>query len=83
MTLKEADAAAQRGQAVRYQGIKYKRIIQTGYNYDNQGRRSGFVLLLDKCGNSVTHANPDRCELIPEDPPISYEQYKEMQEAIT
>ena len=63
MTLKEADEAAQKRLPVICQGIEYERITQTGYNYDKDGKRSGFVQLLDKCGHSVTYGDPARCEL--------------------
>ena len=66
MTLREADEAAQKRLMVLYNGTKFIRITQTGYHYDERGRRSGFVQLLDKCGNSVTDADPVLCELIKE-----------------
>ena len=64
MTLREADEAAQKRLPVLYQGTEFRRITQTGYHYDERGRRSGFVQLLDKCGNSVTDADPALCELL-------------------
>ena len=64
MTLKEADEAAQRGRPVLYEGTEFIRITQTGYKYDERCKRTGFVQLLDKCGNSVTDADPALCELI-------------------
>lgn len=63
MTLKEADEAAQKCLPVIHQGIEYERIGQTGYDYSKDGKRSGFVQLIDKCGHSVTYADPGRCEL--------------------
>ena len=63
MTLREADEAAQKCLPVIYQGIEYLRISETGYRYNDKGERRGFVQLLDKCGHSVTYAEPDRCEL--------------------
>lgn len=60
MTLKEADEAAQQMLPVLYDGREYARITQTGYKYDDKGRRSGFVVLFDKCGHSVLYADPDR-----------------------
>lgn len=63
MTLKEADEAAQRRIPVIHQGIEYLRITQTGYNYDKDGKRHGFVQLLDKCEHSVSYADPERCQL--------------------
>lgn len=59
MTLKEADEVAQKLLPVEYNGITYKRIRQSGWNYDEFGRRSSaFVTLEDKCKNSVTVADP-------------------------
>ncbi len=63
MTLKEADEAAQKCLPVIHQDIEYVRITQTGYNYDKDGKRSGFVQLLDKCGHSVSYADPVCCTL--------------------
>lgn len=63
MTLKEADEAAQKCLPVIHQGIEYERIGQIGYDYGKDGKRSGFVQLIDKCGHSVTYADPARCEL--------------------
>ena len=62
MTLREADEAAQMGLPVIHQGIEYSRITQTGYKYAENGDRVGFVQLLDKCGNSVTDADPAACQ---------------------
>ena len=58
MTLREADEVAMKRLPVVYKGIEYRRIIQTGYNYDENGLRHGFVQLLDKCNHSVTYADP-------------------------
>ena len=63
MTLKEADAAAQKRVPVVYQGIEYERITQAGYEYDKTGQRRGFVQLLDRSGHSVSYADPGRCDL--------------------
>lgn len=68
MTLREADEAAQKGLPIIHQApgqpaAKYKRITQTGYTYDKNGHRRGFVQLLDKCGHSVVYADPACCEL--------------------
>lgn len=63
MTLKEADEAAQKGLPVLCDGIEYKRITETGYRYTDKHERIGFVQLLDRCGNSVTYADPGRCTL--------------------
>ena len=60
MTLREADEAAQKRLPVIYQGIEYLRISETGYRYNDKGERHGFVQLLDKCGHSVTYAEPGR-----------------------
>lgn len=58
MNMREADEVAQKRLPVVYKGIEYLRIIQTGYNYDENGQRHGFVQLLDKCSHSVTYADP-------------------------
>lgn len=63
MTLREADEAAQKGLPVIHQGIEYLRITETGYQYNEKHERTGFVQLLDKCGHSVTYADPGRCVL--------------------
>lgn len=63
MTPKEADRAAELCVPVIHNHIEYLRINQVGYSYDEKGRRSPFVQLLDKCGHSVTYADPARCEL--------------------
>ena len=67
MNMREADTAAlERAPVVLTlpgcDPIEYVRIVQTGYTYDESGRH-GFVKLLDKCGHSVTYADPDRCQL--------------------
>ena len=64
MTLKEADEAAQKCLPVLYQGTEYIRITQTGYKYDENGKRHGYVQLLEKCHNSVMDADPALCELV-------------------
>ena len=66
MTLKEADEAAQKRLPVIHKGIEYALITQTGYSYDKNGKRSGFVQLLDKGGLSVSYAEPRNCELVKE-----------------
>lgn len=66
MTLKEADEAAMKCLPViltnlSMQGkaeIEYIRISQTGYSYDEKGKRHPFVQLIDKCGHSVSYADP-------------------------
>lgn len=63
MTLKEATEAAERMQPVVHQGIEYLRITEAGYRYDDQRRRFPFVQLLDRCGHSVTYAEPSRVTL--------------------
>lgn len=60
MTLREADVAALRMLPVVHDGIEYQRITQTGYTYDEQGNRHGFVQLLDKCDRSVIYADPSK-----------------------
>ena len=63
MTLKEATEAAERCAPVTHNGIEYARITEAGYQYDANGKRSPFVQLLDRCGHSVTYADPLRCDL--------------------
>ena len=63
MTLKEADEAAVKRLPVTYNGIEFVRITRTGYHYDENGQRRGFIELLDKCGNSVTYARPEAVKL--------------------
>lgn len=63
MTLKEADEAAMLMRPVICDGIEYRRITYTGYTYDEYGRRSGIVQLLDRHANSVTWADPAKVEL--------------------
>ena len=70
MTLREADEAARRCLPVVHDGITYRRITEIGYRFDNNGQRSGFVVLLDRGGWSVTYAAPER--IIYADPPWSY-----------
>lgn len=66
MTLKEADEAARRGLPVIHKGVEYARITQTGYHYDKNGKRRGFVQLIDKNSRSVSYAEPRTCELAKE-----------------
>ena len=63
MTLREADEAAQKGLPVICKGTEYTRITETGYRYNENHERTGFVQLLDKCGNSVTYADPAWCTI--------------------
>lgn len=63
MTLKEATEAAERRQPVIYNGIEYLRITEAGYRYDDAGAKHPFIQLLDKCGHSVTYAEPSRATL--------------------
>ena len=63
MTLKEADEAAVKRLPVIHDGIEYLRIYQTGYRYDENGQRCGLVVLLDKCGHSVTETKPESVKL--------------------
>ena len=63
MTLKEADEAAMKCLPVIHDGIEYLRINRTGYRYDKNGQRHGFLELLDKCGHSVTEAKPEAVKL--------------------
>ena len=66
MTPREADVAAVRQKRVIYDGMEYLRITGAGYNYDDRGRRHPYIVLLDKCKNSVTYADPSKCTLKPE-----------------
>lgn len=61
MTMKEADEAAVMCLPVIFDGIEYKRITQTGYNYDFRKGRRGFVQLLGMNENSVVYADPALC----------------------
>lgn len=66
MTLKEADEAAQKCLPIIHKwpsqpDIEYRRIAEVGYSYDENGKRSDFVKLLDKNTNSVTYADPKHC----------------------
>lgn len=63
MTLREADEAACKRLPIIHQGIEYLCISETGYQYNDKGERSGFVQLLDKCGHSVTYADPKLCSV--------------------
>lgn len=63
MTMKEADEAAVKRLPVIHDGIEYLRIYQTGYRYDENGQRHGFVELLDKSGHSLTYTKPEAVKL--------------------
>ena len=68
MTLKEADEAAVKRLPVIcddniHERVEYKRIVRTGYLYDETGQRHGFVELLDKHGHSTTYARPEAVKL--------------------
>ena len=67
MTPKEASKAAIRCLPVISNDIEYKRICQTGYNYDEQGRWTPFVALQDKRANSITYTDPARVSLVDPD----------------
>ena len=69
MTLKEADEAAQKGLPIRMQkhghpAVEYSRITRTGCVYLEDGRRGGYVELLDKNNNSVTEVDPKWCAVV-------------------
>lgn len=69
MTLKEADEAACKRLPIRmekpgYPVLEYSRITRTGLVYLEDGRRGGYVELLDKNNNSVTEADPKWCSVI-------------------
>lgn len=63
MTLKEADEIARKKLPVVNNDIEYLRICEIGYSYDDKGRPTPFVVLFDKCGHSVTRADPARCKV--------------------
>ena len=63
MTMKEADEAAVKRLPVIHDGIEYQRISKTGYRYDENGQRHGFLELFSKCGHSVTIAKPAAVKL--------------------
>lgn len=63
MTLREADEAAMKRLPVIHDGIEYVRITRTGYHYDENGKRRGFLELLPKCGDSITYARPEAVKL--------------------
>lgn len=62
MTLREADEVARGRLPVINDGIEYVRICEIGYSYDDKGTPHPFVVLFDKCGHSVTRADPSRCK---------------------
>ena len=67
MTLNECREAANRGLPVIHRSligcyrssIRYIRISQVGYEYNEKGEEKPFVQLLDKSGHSVTYASPE------------------------
>lgn len=63
MTMKEADEAAVKRLPVIFDGIEYQRISKTGYRYDENGQRHGFLELLATRGHSVTIARPESVNL--------------------
>ena len=71
MTLNECREAAKRGLPVMHKSfigcylteIRYIRIQQVGYEYNEKGEEKPFVQLLDKCGHSVTYADPAEVSL--------------------
>lgn len=67
MTLREADEAAQKGLPIIHTlpgrtPIEYRRITRTGYRYNENHERFGFVELLDKSG-TITYAELEHCTL--------------------
>ena len=69
MTLKEADEAACKRLPIRMEKpghppVEYSRITRMGCVYLEDGRRGGFVQLLDKNNNSVTEADPGWCSVV-------------------
>lgn len=63
MNMREADEVAIKRLPVVHDGIEYQCITQTGYTYDENGKRHGFVQLLDKCDRSVTYADPAKVKV--------------------
>lgn len=63
MTLREADEAAAKHLPIESGGIIYVRILEIGYKYTEDGRRVSFVRLKDRCGHSITDADPFRCKI--------------------
>lgn len=64
MTLREADEAAAKNLPIESGGIVYVRILEIGYKYTENGVRVPFVRLKDKCGHSITDADPVRCKIV-------------------
>lgn len=69
MTLKEADEAACKRLPIRMEkpghpAVEYSRITRMGCVYLEDGRRGGFVQLIDKNNNSVTEADPKWCSVV-------------------
>lgn len=60
MTPKEADQVAQQCLPVIFDGITYTRIVRVGYSYDENGRRSSVLTLLDKNKNCIVGAAADK-----------------------
>lgn len=63
MTIKEADEVAIKRLPVTHQGVTYARITQIGYKYGEDGHKTPYVRLQDKCGYSFTDAIPQLCEI--------------------
>ena len=63
MNMREADEAAVKRLPVIFDGIEYQRISKTGYRYDENGQRHGFLELFAKRGHSVTIAKPEAVNL--------------------
>lgn len=63
MTLKDADLVAQRMSPVeeKHTGVVYTRILEIGYHYGKDGKKTPFICLQDKSGHSVTYADPTMC----------------------
>ncbi len=63
MTLKDADLVAQRMSPVeeKQTGIVYVRILEIGYHYGKDGKKTPFICLQDRSGHSVTYADPAKC----------------------
>lgn len=62
MTLSEARTAAHKREKIVHNGITYDRIEFVGYKYREDGLEIPSVRLIDKCGHSITDADPYFCE---------------------
>lgn len=63
MTPKEAIEAARQMLPIEYEGAVYTRITEIGICYNDKSEGQHFVKLLDKNGNSVVYASPQKCNV--------------------